>query len=261
MGDEFNSYLKCLLDEVDIDSDVYSSFIISILDDSDLQQFETEKTLLDLFEPFKATIRDTVSFTQEILSKYKSSLINNLNFDNYSANCTTNSHADSIFEFIPQYCAESDEYQPTEKVDYSVDKMEDDIADNSDTIDAHGEELQQLYNNYMHWMYLIDQVDSKANPSSSSTERFSADAISCALHSTESDIDKSVEALLYTKHIADTCRPCRHALTSRCMRKDCYFDHNMYRNIFHLVLSINFTVPYNIIGQKFHADSGCLMCV
>eukprot|EP01036_Dinobryon_divergens_P022641 gene22641-30919_t len=186
MGDEFNNYLRYLLDDVEIDSDVYSSFIISILDDSDLreeyQQLETEKTF---------------------------------------------SHTDSIFEFDPQYSAVSDEYQPTAKDDYPVDKLEDDIAENSDTIDAHGEELQQLYNNYMHWMYLIDQVDSKANPSPSSTERFSADAISCALHSTESDIDKSVEALLYTKHIADTCRPCRHALTSRCMRKDCYFDHNM----------------------------------
>lgn len=232
--DKFNVYLKYLLDEVEIDSDVYSSFIISILDDSDLQveyqQFETEKTLLDLFEPFKSTIGDTVSFTKEMISKYKSARTNNLNFDNNSsAKYITDIHTDSIFEFFPQECAQSDEYQPAAKFDYSIDELGENIVDNSDTIDAHGEELQQLYNNYMYWMYLIDQVDSKANFSSSSTERFSADAISCALHSKESDIDKSVEALFYTKHIADTCRPCRHALTSRCMRKDCYFDHNLYK--------------------------------
>jgi hypothetical protein len=71
--DEFNIYLKCLLNEVEIDSDVYSSFIISILNDSDLceeyQQLETEKTLIDLFEPFQATIMDTNSFSKQIISK------------------------------------------------------------------------------------------------------------------------------------------------------------------------------------------------
>ena len=243
MMDEFNIYLKYLLNEAEIDSDVYSSFIISILNDSDLceeyQQLETEKTLSDLFEPFQATIVDTKSFTKEIISKYRSALINNLNLNKQiSSNCiitadkskATNIQTDNVFEFLPPECAESVEYQSLTTDDNSLlfsnstHEFEENIEDH-EMIDAHGEELQNLYNNYMHWMYLIDQVDSKANYSPS--EKFSADAISCALHTTDSDIEKSVEALFYTKRIADTCKPCRHALASRCMRKDCYFDHNL----------------------------------
>ena len=228
--DDFRKFLISTLISVDIDSDVYTDFILNILKDLDSKN-EPELLLIlsEVLEPYSDTISDLASFTKEIVNNYNGILSSEKSCigtetsieEQQSVNCSVfnsdNTNGNSAVDI--------GQNAPGSMVIINCTQTEETRAG----FDDNTEELELLYDSYLTWIQLIDQVDIKLRNkySASTSENFSPDAISCALYSTMGDVDKSVEVLQQTKQLADTCRPCRHALTSKCMRRDCAFDHNL----------------------------------
>lgn len=74
------------------------------------------------------------------------------------------------------------------------------------------------------WISLGDEVEATLREYSPAST-YSTDVIIHSLHLNNCGVIPTVDHILTAEAKTMACRPCRHLLTGRCMRNDCYFDH------------------------------------
>lgn len=214
----FEQFLANKLSEAGIDSDVYSPYICSILkNENGANDDETKPTLVEIFEQFD--ISDVEEFVDDIMKSF-----GELKDSNGTA-------AENLF-LIQEVTPPPQETQ-TEVTELTERSSRQDFNDygeipEEDIALEEEQDLQEcLYDRYNDWIELIDHVDGALRTRQPLREPISPDAIACALYTTNNNVEDSISLLFKTIQVAHSCQPCRHALTSRCLRSDCLFEHDL----------------------------------
>lgn len=76
-------------------------------------------------------------------------------------------------------------------------------------------------------MDLVDQTETLLHNQFNWTQTFPPDVICLALHKANNDISQTANILMQNVNLLSNCKPCRHLLQQRCVRSDCFFDHDL----------------------------------
>lgn len=96
---------------------------------------------------------------------------------------------------------------------------------NSDPIYDYSAEYDQ---GYADMILYISAVEDALFTGFSWRHEFPPDIIMLALHKASFDVQYSASILMNAAETLNSCKPCRHLLQSRCVRSDCYFDHELH---------------------------------
>jgi hypothetical protein len=77
------------------------------------------------------------------------------------------------------------------------------------------------------WMMLVDSLENHLLSYYGFNQEFSPYALMQALYKSYYQIDYAAQLLLNANQKLNECKPCRHLLQDRCLRKDCHFDHDL----------------------------------
>lgn len=91
---------------------------------------------------------------------------------------------------------------------------EDDTADNNDNFDL---------------MVMVDLVEEILKSEHKWEQEFPPEVLFLALNKANCDVEDTAQVLMHNADTLVQCKPCRHMMQSRCVRSDCYFDHDLSR--------------------------------
>jgi len=86
---------------------------------------------------------------------------------------------------------------------------------------------EEEFLSFSSWMVAVQKIEDLLQGQLKNGELFSTDSICWALSKAEMIPEKATAMLLEARKLVDACKPCRHMLTGKCMRKGCWFDHDL----------------------------------
>ena len=203
----FGSYLVSELNRRDIDAD-YANYLLSLLE---------EGCAIEELLSWLGNIYDGDDFDQlsnEIVGNYENpSLIQETNLAKIIVSTPTPevSNNDTV-SFPPKQDIENDDI-----VDPESELL---LGAELDLIESETE-MECL-----DWVELADHVEESLHDKYPTLE-FSHSLIFDLLFRTNGNVHATTQLIIRAHETVNNCRPCRHFLSSRCLRRDCIFDHDL----------------------------------
>lgn len=76
-------------------------------------------------------------------------------------------------------------------------------------------------------MVMVDLVEDALKAQHDWSQEFPPEVLFLALNKADCDVDATARLLMHNVDVLGQCKPCRHLLQSRCVRSDCFFDHDL----------------------------------
>lgn len=76
-------------------------------------------------------------------------------------------------------------------------------------------------------MVTVDLVEDALKAQHDWSQEFPPEVLFLALNKADCDVDATARLLMHNVDVLAQCKPCRHLLQSRCVRSDCFFDHDL----------------------------------
>jgi hypothetical protein len=223
----FRSYLCGELQRYGFDDDIYIDYLISILDG--------DATVQDIFPWLKELIGcdDAIilDLAQNIYHHFKSGTDNSIYNPQIAIiteeRCTSSNIednfdlGDSFIDSVLKNVLEDDESKEKEQCTDSEYLISDEYNYREDQDDELSNDAYADYT--LNQAFYVDDMLLTHYPN----VQYSSAVIFEALQMTNYSIEEAFNLIIYAQSLVDQCRPCRHMLNSKCLRRDCYFDHDV----------------------------------
>lgn len=85
-----------------------------------------------------------------------------------------------------------------------------------------------MYYSEVDWLGVIEGVEEILRSTYQWTQaEFSPEALFYALAMSGNHVEYAAQLLINGAQVLESCKPCRHLIKSKCLRKDCYYDHQL----------------------------------